>query len=194
MDNTPYVMSNSLTAGIGNWFSTNTYFAGFFKTINNYCRIDNPQSELDAVNVYLLPSNTRTKPSKEIGRVKVVISFNLGEQRASRALQIYQILNAVRMQLITNPQYLQQYLSINYTPGLQMIQSTNDIDFGLIETAILNKAGTTAIPIILDYQISILLNQRALWRMGNDFYSPDTQIYHEIDEIDATIITDPYPN
>lgn len=194
MANTPYILSNSLSAGIVNWFVTNPYFGGFFKTINNYSRIDNPQSELTAVNVFLLPTNTRSKPSKEIGKVKIVISFNLAEQRAEKALQIYQILNMVRVQLINNPNYLQQYLSKNYTPGLQLIQSTNDIDFSAVQAQLVKNSGSISIPIILDYQISILLNQRALWALGNDYFSPEDTVYHRIEEINVTTTPDPYIN
>ncbi len=194
MANTPYILSNSLSAGIVNWFVTNPYFGGFFKTINNYSRIDNPQSELTAVNVFLLPTNTRSKPSKEMGKVKIVISFNLAEQRAEKALQIYQILNMVRVQLINNPNYLQQYLSKNYTPGLQLIQSTNDIDFSAVQAQLVKNSGSISIPIILDYQISILLNQRALWALGNDYFSPEDTVYHRIEEINVTTTPDPYIN
>lgn len=191
MDNTLYLLSNGLTTGITEWIKQNTYFQNTFKGIFNYCRIDIPQGELPAVSVYLMPSNTR-QPTKEIGKVKIAVSFNLQAQRPERAVDFYKVLNMLRSQFITNPTYLQQYLSKNWTPGLQFIQSINDIDFGAVEASLLKKDGSTTIPIILDYQIDIFLNQRALWQAGNDYFSPATEIYHTVEGIDTVIETEEY--
>lgn len=192
MNTNPYILSNGLTSGIASWFKDNSYFYDAFKSVFNYCRIDIPTQELDAVSIYLMPNNDRQKPNKVIGKVKIAVSFNLRDQREEKALHIYQVLDMIRVQLLTNPTYLQSYLSKEWTPGLQWIQSQNDIDYSAIENSLLRREGAVMIPIILDYQIDILLNQRAIWYAGNDYFSPVEEVYHTIEHIDSEITTEPY--
>lgn len=183
MDNTPFLLDNSLAFGIAEWFRTNIYFAGLFKVINSYNRIDVPQPELNSVNVYLLPTNVRQMPCKVIGKVKIDVNFDLKQQNENKFKQIYQTLNAIRAQLLSNPNYIQQYLSINWVPGLQSIQLINEINYSTVTQSLLKTAAVVTVPITLDYQIDILLNQRALWAAGNDFYSTNEVIYNQIEEI-----------
>jgi len=192
MDVTAYEFDNGLTTGIAEWFKNNTYFNGAFKEVYDYCRIDNIQGQFTSISVYLLPSNTRAKPGKITGKVKIATSFSIGKQRENKFKEIRQVMNMIRGQLLTNPIYLQNYLSINWVPGLQWIQSQNDIDYTTVEAALLRGDGSTMIPIVLDYQIDILLNQRAIWAAGNDYYSPIDPIYHTIEHTEVEIELDHY--
>ncbi len=194
MDNTPFLLDNSLAFGIAEWFRTNIYFAGLFKVVDSYNRLDVPQTELTSVNVYLLPCNVRQKPCKVIGKVKIDVNFNIAEQRANKFKQLYQTLNAIRAQLLSNPTYIQKYLSINWVPGLQSVQLVNEINYSTVTQSLLKTAAVVTVPIILDYQIDILLNQRALWAAGNDFYSTDTVIYNEVEEIFIDVTEKEYPH
>lgn len=183
------VLSKSLCHGIKQWFLENTYFNSpiqLFKTFYDYPRIDIPQAEMSAVTIYLDGPNTVAKPGKVMGKVKIEFTFNLREQREEQAKQIYNTMETVRGQFLTNPAYLQQYLQ-DYTPGLMWIQSQNTHETIKYREALLNKEASLMVPMVLEYQISILRNQRALWERGVDYYSTSTRIYEENSGIEIEV-------
>ncbi len=198
MDEYLPVLSTELCRGIASWFQQNTWFKNIFypqfplfKQIDDYYRIDFPQGDMTALSIHPLSSDTVTEPSKENGQISIDVSFSLGQQREYRGKQIYATVEAIRAQLLSNPTYIQTFLSTYYVPGLMMINGQNKIDYTRLNQQILSGAPTTTIPIVLNYKIGILLNQRALWKRGLDFYSPLNQLYYPIEEIQINLQTNP---
>lgn len=191
------VLSSSLCSGIVEWVQQNKWFKSLmypgqplFKNSVDYYRIDFPQGDLTALGVYPINNDTTTEPGYENGQIGIDIVFDLGSQREERAKQIYGTAEMVRAQFLSNPTYIQQFLSSQYTPGLLMINGQNKFDYAKLNSQILSGAAATTLTIVLNYKISILLNQRALWAKGFDFYSPNCQLYYPINEITInTVIT-----
>jgi hypothetical protein len=190
------VLSSSLCSGIVAWVQQNEWFKSLiysgqvlFKNSVDYYRIDFPQGDLTALSVYPINNDTVTEPGYENGQINIDIVFDLGAQRENRAKQIYGTAEMVRAQFLNNPVYLQQFLSSEYAPGLLMINGQNKFDYAKLNSQILSGAAVTTLSIVLNYKISILLNQRALWAKGVDFYSPCQQLYYPINEITIDIVT-----
>jgi hypothetical protein len=184
------LLSSSLCSGVVAWIEQNQWFQSLvypgqmlFKDLADYYRIDFPQGGLTGISVYPINNDTVTEPGYENGQIGIDIIFDLGSQRENRAKQIYGTANTVRGQLLDNPTYIQQFLSSKYTPGLLMINGQNKFDYAKLNAQILSGAAATTLTIVLNYKISILLNQRALWAKGVDFYSPNNQLYYPINEI-----------
>mgnify|MGYP001609338878 FL=1 len=124
------VLSTLLCEGLAAWFTSNTYFVQLinplnklFKRVDYYYRIDFPQGEMTSISIYPIESDTVKNPSKEIGQIGIDIVFSSGLERETRGKTIYHTLSTIRAQLLNNPNYIQQFLSANYVPGLQFINS-----------------------------------------------------------------------
>ena len=190
------VLSTSLCQGIKDWFNGNSYFVDIFdnisvlfKQIDDYYRIDVAQGGFTSVCIYPIISDTEKSPQKESGKIGINISFSGNINRESRGLFIYSTISAVRAQMLSNPVYLQTFLSNKYVPGLQLINGQNRTDYTKLNRQIFDKSPTITALVELNYTIDIYLNQKALWLNGNDFYSPVTKIYDIIDGVDISLNT-----
>lgn len=188
------ILSTSLCEGIASWFNNNIYFTQLFnptnklfKKIDSYYRIDFLQGDMTSLSIYPINNNdTVTKPTKEIGKIGIDVVFSSGLERDKRSQIVNYTMSTIRAQLLSNPVSIQSYLNKNYVPGLQFINTQNTIDYNKFNKQIYSKSGSTTCLIMLNYQIDILLNQRALWKTGNDFYSPITKIYNTINSINIS--------
>ena len=181
------VLSTSLCLGITNWILKNDYFKDplnpikpSFKQVDNYYRIDYPLVEMTGVSIYMLNSETVSEPQKENGQVAIQITFNLGEQRANRSALIYGNIEMMKANIISNPTFIQKYLSQNYVPGLTYINAQAKADYNLLNSQINNGQGATSIIITLNYKIDIYLNMKALQNEGYDLFSPYIKLYQPV--------------
>lgn len=180
----PQILSSQLTTGIVEWLKQNKYFNGFFKSFNDYPRLDFVPNETPALCVYLGDSKGTDDDSwNEHGIVNIEAMFSLYENRQYFSKNVIIALEMLRSQLLDNPVYIRDYLDANYVPGLQQICTNNRfVDIGkLKEKSITAKNGCLGFTVSLKYKINILANQRALWAKGKDFYSPVKDIYNTVE-------------
>lgn len=176
------ILSTDLCTGIAEWFRQNTYFNGYFKSINDYVRLDTPTSELPSISVYFKdPPQLYRNQWNETGKVAIDVAFSLKEQRSERAKEIITALEMIRGNLLTNPSYIQKFVSTNYVAGLLKLNTQTEMpNLSELKQKMLNpKNGSLVITFAMYYEISVLLNQRAMWKQKKDFFSPIQEVYNE---------------
>lgn len=186
MSSNAQILSTYLCTGLAEWFKQNTYFGETFKTIVDYARTDFPVAEMPGLAVYFMDSPSLERNSwNEVGKIAVDVVFSLGAQRNERAAEIITVLETLRANLLNNPVYAQQYISENYVPGLVRFGvSTNFANLGQLKSKMMDRRNSSlVITFSIVYEISVLLNQRAAWRNNKDLYSPQTDVYHEVQGI-----------
>jgi hypothetical protein len=190
----PQILSMQLTTGIVEWLKQNTYFDGFFKSFNDYPRLEFVPNETPALSVYPGICDTVSNSWNEQGTINIEAMFSLYENRQYFSKNVIIALQMLRGQLLTNPVYIRDYLDANYVPGLLSISTNNAfVDIGkLKEKSIQAKNGCLGFVISLKYKINILANQKALWRQGKDYYSPVNTVYNPVAE--NTIVYTGLPN
>ena len=185
------VLSTSLCYGITQWILGNNYLVDVlnlegkaFKQVDNYYRVDYPVSEMTALSVYMLNSDTKSEPQKENGQVALQITYNLGEQRDYRSSLIYGTMEMLRANILSNINFIQKYLSKNFVPGLTYINSQSKIDYAPLNSQINLGQGSTNITLIMEYKIDIYLNQKYHLQNGYDLYSPNNILYQQLTGFD----------
>ena len=190
------ILSTQLCTGITEWFKQNTYFNNTFKSFCDYLRIDFPQSEMPGISVYFEGApNLQTNRWNEKGVIAIDVVFSLQNQRQERAKEIITTLEMVRAQLLDNPNYIQQFVSANYVPGLIFLNTTTNMrNLSNLKQKMLNaKNGSLVITFTMDYEISVYLNQKAMWLSNKDYYSPEVDIYHPIEIGEVYVNGQPSP-
>lgn len=194
MSSTDKILSTQLCTGIAEWFKANTYFNNTFKAIEDYLRIDFPVSELPGISVYFNKSpSTMQNLWYEIGTVAIDVVFSLKENRSERAKEMIRILEMVKAQIYNNPSYIQQFVAKDYVPGLiRLTTKTAFNNIAELKQKMLNaKNGSIVITFLMEYQISIIKNQKAMWDNGYSYYSPTIPIYTEA-EVEVDLKLNPY--
>lgn len=187
------ILSQYLCTGLAEWWKQNTYFGDTFQGIWDYLRVDTPLTETTSVCIYFADSPSLEQNQwNEVGKLAVDVTFNLKEKRDVRAAQIIGTLEMIRGQLLTNPVYAQQFISAGYVPGLIKFGTrTNFANLRDLKAKIMNpKNSTLVITFTINYEISVLLNQRAAWKNNKDYYSPTVDIYHEVNGIREVVLED----
>lgn len=185
------MLSTQLCTGIAEWFKQNTWFKGRFKTVVDYLRLDFPQSEMPGICVYYKGApNLQNDRWNERGTIALDVVFSLQAQRNDRAKEIIETLEIIRGNLLTNPTYIQTFISANYVPGLIYLNTTTNMsDLNNLKSKMLNsKNGSIVITFTMDFAVNVYLNQKAMWLNNKDFYSPTEDVYHEIEMGDVEII------
>lgn len=174
------ILSSQLATGVAEWLKQNTYFNNYFKSINDYLRIDVPFSELPALCVYWSGApSTQNNSWNEVGNLAIDVMFSLKEQRGEKAKEIIEGLEMIRAQLLSNPVYIQKFVSQNYVPGLIKLNTNNNFNSlqDLRQKMLNAKNGALVFQFNMYYEINIYLNQRMAWANGKDFFSPKTDVY-----------------
>lgn len=191
MSSSNKILSTQLCTGIADWFKANTYFNNTFKSIEDYLRVDFPVSEMPGISVYFNKSpSTMQNLWYEIGTVGIDVVFSLKENRSERAKELITILEMIKAQIYNNPLYIQQFVAKNYVPGLiRLTTKTAFNNISELKQKMLNsKNGSIVITFIMEYQISILKNQKAMWDAGYAYFSPEVPYYTEaVVEVDLEI-------
>jgi len=182
MSSNNQILSTQLCTGIAEWFKANKYFNNTFKAIEDYLRIDFPMAELPGIAVYFHKSpSTMQNLWYEVGTVAIDVVFSLKENRSEKAREIITTLEMVKAQIYNNPLYIQQFVAKDYVPGLiRLTTKTAFNNISELKQMMQNsKNGAVVITFIMEYQISILMNQKAMWERGYSYYSPETKIYED---------------
>jgi hypothetical protein len=180
----PQILSMQLCTGLVSWLEQNTYFNGFFKSFNDYPRLEFLPNETPSISVYMgNHQGTNDNSWYEEGVVDLEVTFSLYESRKEFSKQVIVGLEMLRVQLLTNPIYIISYIAENYVPGLQHLNTNNSFpDLNKLKDKNINaKNGCISFIMSLKYSINILANQRALWNNKKDFYSPINDIYNVVD-------------
>ena len=146
------MLSMQLCTGLTAWLSENAYFDGFFKSFNDYPRMDFVPNETPALSVYQgQHSGTSNDTWNEHGSINIELTFSIYESRDTFSKQVITGLEMVRAQLLSNPVYIMSYLSSNYVPGLlQLNASSNFPDLNKLKDKSLNaKNGCMGFSILL---------------------------------------------
>lgn len=182
MNSSNKVLSTQLCTGIADWFKANQYFGNTFKAIEDYLRIDFPVSELPGIAVYFNKSPSTIRDLwYETGTIAIDVVFSLRENRSERAKEMITILEMIKVQIYNNPLYIQQFVAKDYVPGLiRLTTQTAFNNISELKQKMLNsKNGSIVITFIMEYQISVLKNQKAMWENGYSYYSPENKIYQD---------------
>lgn len=181
------ILSQYMATGIATWFTQNTYFNGMFASINDYCRIDTPTSEMTAVSIYAGDNTLSKKTGWECGEIIIDVTFSMSQMREFRSAEINKVMSTIKGQILENPTFLLSYLGDNWVAGLQLLTSFQTVKMSDIRNQIKQARGETTFTLKLGYEISIYLNQKAFYDYGATYYSNGNIIFQPNTGFDLTV-------